>query len=541
MLGVDAARDAAEIRRRLGYMPELDCLPLEMTARDLVVHMAELRGLPRRDAVLRASEVLFQVGLEEERSRLIRTFSTGMKQRAKLAQALVHSPELVVLDEPTNGLDPSGREEMLALVRRLSDELGIAVLLSSHVLEDVTRTCDAVVVLREGRVVTAGRIDEMEGLAADGVLVRATGDLDAFVGRLAARGLAAQPRDGGIAVRGVAEDALLDGVRDAAAEAGVALRELRPPGPPWRTPSWRPWSERLGAPPRPRGRRGRDPRRPLRDVRGRAARARGGRVSLARWGALRSLGARRGWKAKAVPITLILLAIAPAVIVLGVRALFADQTGIDLTEALPFSGYQAIIGVVILLFAGITTPELLCPDRRDGVLQLYFSTAVSRGEYLAGRVIGAIAPLLLVTMVPMLVLYAGILVFEEHPVGYLEDNWAELPRIVAAGVILAVYYGLVGLAVSSLTGRRAFAIGGYLLLLVAPTACSAPCCRRPSTAPRSSTWSSSRPCRSASPARSSRTRDDIPNSLGSSPSPTWWWSAPPSVVLLRRYRPGSEA
>ena len=288
-----------------------------MTARDLVVHMAELRGLPRRDAVLRASEVLFQVGLEEERSRLIRTFSTGMKQRAKLAQALVHSPELVVLDEPTNGLDPSGREEMLALVRRLSDELGIAVLLSSHVLEDVTRTCDAVVVLREGRVVTAGRIDEMEGLAADGVLVRATGDLDAFVGRLTARGLAAQPRDGGIAVRGVAEDALLDEVRDAAAEAGVALRELRPPGPPWRTPSWRPWSERLGLPglPAPPGR---DPRRPLRDVRGRAARAGAAILSLARWGALRSLGARRGWKAKAVPITLILLAIAPAVIVLGV-------------------------------------------------------------------------------------------------------------------------------------------------------------------------------------------------------------------------------
>lgn len=199
--------------------------------------------------------------------------------------------------------------------------------------------------------------------------------------------------------------------------------------------------------------------------RGRAA----GVLSLARWGALRSLGARRGWKAKAVPITLMLLAIAPAVIVLGVRALFADQTGIDLTEALPFSGYQAIIGVVILLFAGITTPELLCPDRRDGTLALYFSTAVSRGEYLAGRVIGAIAPLLLVTLLPMLVLYAGILVFEEHPVGYLQDNWAELPRIVAAGVILAVYYALVGLAVSSLTGRRAFAIGGYLLLLVAPT------------------------------------------------------------------------
>ena len=230
VLGVDAAGHAADVRRRLGYMPELDCLPLDMTARDLVVHMAELRGLPRRDAVLRASEVLFQVGLEEERSRLIRTFSTGMKQRAKLAQALVHSPELVVLDEPTNGLDPSGREEMLGLVRRLSSELGIAVLLSSHVLEDVTSTCDAVVVLRDGRVVASGRIDELRGLSGEGVLVRVTGDAGGFEARLASRGLTARRRDGDITVSGAGEDALLDGVRDAAAEAGVALRELRPAG-----------------------------------------------------------------------------------------------------------------------------------------------------------------------------------------------------------------------------------------------------------------------------------------------------------------------
>lgn len=192
-------------------------------------------------------------------------------------------------------------------------------------------------------------------------------------------------------------------------------------------------------------------------------------VSLARWGALRSLGARRGWKAKAIPITLILLAVAPAVIVLGVRALFAEQSGIDLSDALPFSGYQAIVGIVILLFAAVTTPELLCPDRRDGTLALYFSTAVSRREYLTGRVLAAVLPLLLVTLVPLLVLFAGIMVFEEFPLAWFRDNWDELPRILAAGLILAVYYGLIGLAVSSLTGRRAFAVGGYLLLLVAPT------------------------------------------------------------------------
>ena len=172
MLGLDAARQSWDVRRRLGYMPEHDCLPLGMTAADFVVHMAELRGLPHRAAVLRGSEVLFHVGLEEERSRLISTFSVGMRQRTNLAQAIVHSPRLVILDEPTNGLDPAGRDEMLHLVRRLSTELGIAVIMSSHVLEDIARTCDAVVVLREG---AGGRdaADRDRGAGRAGVAARA--------------------------------------------------------------------------------------------------------------------------------------------------------------------------------------------------------------------------------------------------------------------------------------------------------------------------------------------------------------------------------
>ena len=174
ILGLDAARDSRDIRRRVGYMPEGECLPRDPSAHVFVVHLAELRGLPRRAAVLRASEVLFQVGLEEERSRPIGTFSTGMRQRVKLAQALVHGPELVVLDEPTAGLDPAGREEMLQLVRRLSLDLGVRVLLSSHVLEDVARTCDAVVVLRDGHVVTSGLLDELRGADATAIAVRVT-------------------------------------------------------------------------------------------------------------------------------------------------------------------------------------------------------------------------------------------------------------------------------------------------------------------------------------------------------------------------------
>ncbi len=178
--------------------------------------------------MLRASEVLFQVGLEEERQRLIGTFSTGMRQRVKLAQALVHSPELVVLDEPTNGLDPQGRDEMLDLVRRLSRDLGIRVLFSSHVLEDVERTCDAVVVLRDGRVAAQGRISELRGREAGSARISAVGDLGALRAALSVRGVRVEDGDDGwLAVHGDA-GMLSDAVRDACAEAEVSLRALLP-------------------------------------------------------------------------------------------------------------------------------------------------------------------------------------------------------------------------------------------------------------------------------------------------------------------------
>ncbi len=235
VLGIDASAPTWEIRRRLGYMPEHSCLPLGMTARDLVVHMGELRGLPRRVAVLRASEVLFQVGLEEERSRLIRTFSVGMKQRTNLAQAIVHSPGLVILDEPTNGLDPAGREEMLTLVRRLSNDLGIAVVISSHVLEDVARTCDSVIVLREGQVAATRRIDHAAQAASGDVQVRIVGDAGEFTVAAVRLGLTVdgggEDEDAWLLVRGPDAGGVLAGVRDAACAAGVGLRELRPAGP----------------------------------------------------------------------------------------------------------------------------------------------------------------------------------------------------------------------------------------------------------------------------------------------------------------------
>lgn len=232
VLGRTVDPRAWDVRRRLGYMPERDCLPREMTASDVVVHMAQLRGLDHRSAVLRASEVLFQVGLEEERSRLIGTFSTGMVQRAKLAQALVHSPDLVILDEPTNGLDPAGRDEMLAIVRRLSADLGIAVLMSSHVLEDITRTCDAVVVMRDGALAFEGRIGDLRaGTGGEGFRVRVSGDPRPLGDALIAAGCRVEPAGASaLVVSGPGAGRVLDAIRDAAASTGTPLHEVRAAG-----------------------------------------------------------------------------------------------------------------------------------------------------------------------------------------------------------------------------------------------------------------------------------------------------------------------
>src|SRR5260221_7069555 len=158
VLGLDVAEAPLEIRSRVGYMPESDAHIPGMNAVSFVAYCGELAGLPRADAMQRAHEVLFYVGLGEARYRTIDTYSTGMKQRIKLAQALVHDPDLVLLDEPTNGMDPNGRQEMLTLIRDLTSTRQVNVLLSSHLLPDVEATCHHVVVLDKGRVAAEGTI-----------------------------------------------------------------------------------------------------------------------------------------------------------------------------------------------------------------------------------------------------------------------------------------------------------------------------------------------------------------------------------------------
>src|SRR5262245_28582619 len=176
-----------DVRTRLGYMPEHDCLPTQVSAAEFLTHMAEASGLPPTAARTRAADTLRHTGLFEERYRAIGGYSTGMKQRVKLAQALVHDPAFVFLDEPTAGLDPTGREEMLALIRKTHREFGISVLFSSHLMADVERTCDRIIVLRGGHLVHAGDVSHFTQ-ESEAVFIEVDNNRDALVGALERRG-----------------------------------------------------------------------------------------------------------------------------------------------------------------------------------------------------------------------------------------------------------------------------------------------------------------------------------------------------------------
>ena len=221
--GVDVGRDPIGVRARLGYMPEHDCLPLDQSAADVVATFGELSGLPARAARQRASDILDLVGLDEARFRPIGEFSTGMRQRTKLAQAIVSDPELALLDEPTAGLDPIGREEMLELVARL-DSFGISVMMATHLLDDVQKVCDHVVMINAGRLVVAGATDS---------LLERSGTVTVDVGPRGRELMQALEQTSlrGVAVDGVVEvaiegDAHLDMLRDVIAELGLPLYRL---------------------------------------------------------------------------------------------------------------------------------------------------------------------------------------------------------------------------------------------------------------------------------------------------------------------------
>ncbi|MGH2344574.1 MAG: ABC transporter ATP-binding protein [Chloroflexota bacterium] len=223
--GLDPVRQPLALRALVGYMPEHDCLPSDWPAQDFVRYMGELHGLPTRAAIQRANDTLYHVGLGEERFRAIGGFSTGMKQRVKLAQALVHDPTIILLDEPTNGLDPEGRDEMLDLIARISHQMGIHVVLSSHLLADVERVADGVVIMASGQVMVQGSLATLM-TATPQVIVRTYEPFAALQAALERRGHVVEIDGEDLRVAFETPE-VLDAVRDAAAETGTAITYLK--------------------------------------------------------------------------------------------------------------------------------------------------------------------------------------------------------------------------------------------------------------------------------------------------------------------------
>ena len=218
--------ESVEIRSRLGYMPEHDCLPTSITASEFLTHMAQVSGIPPAYARTRAADILRHVGLEEERYRPIGQYSTGMKQRVKLAQSLAHDPIIVLLDEPTAGLDPGGREDMLRLIRRTGREFGISIVLSSHLMGDVESTCDRIIVLDGGRVTEQGSVSRFTR-ETETILIDVDDNREELVTALATRGITATVDGISLAVE-LENEAQYDQIRDALVETGARLRRMAP-------------------------------------------------------------------------------------------------------------------------------------------------------------------------------------------------------------------------------------------------------------------------------------------------------------------------
>jgi ABC-2 type transport system ATP-binding protein len=228
VLGMDVAERPMDIRARIGYMPETDGHIPGMNAVTFVAYCGQLAGLPAVDAMQRAHEVLYYVGLGEARYRNLETYSTGMKQRIKLAQALVHDPDLLFLDEPTNGMDPKGRDEMLELIRDLGHNKNVNLILSSHLLPDVEFTCHHVVVMDKGQVAAQGPIDELKGPSGRVFELRVKGDLPSFIERLREAGLDTHSTDQDVMRVFVPAGNDQRQIFALAARHGVQVRHLRP-------------------------------------------------------------------------------------------------------------------------------------------------------------------------------------------------------------------------------------------------------------------------------------------------------------------------
>jgi ABC-2 type transport system ATP-binding protein len=227
VLGLDFRRRQLDIRRLVGFVPEDECLFPRVVGVEFVSFAGELVGMSSKDALQRSHEVLDYVGLGEARYRKVDSYSTGMKQRLKIASAIVHDPKLLILDEPTNGMDPAGREEILELSRDLTQNKGMSLLFSSHLLPDVEAVCDHVVVLGNGKLLTEGRIAELKQVHRQTYDVRLKSDTDQFHKRLKGLGCEVQRRDDSLLVQ-VPEGQDQQLLWKVVVDEGLQIRSLRP-------------------------------------------------------------------------------------------------------------------------------------------------------------------------------------------------------------------------------------------------------------------------------------------------------------------------
>ena len=390
------------------------------------------------------------------------TYSTGMKQRVKLAQALVHDPVLAFLDEPTAGLDPLGRRDMLELIRRVGREFGISIVISTHLMGDVERTCDAVVVLGAGKVLRSGQV---AGLTeeTETVLVDLVEGAAALAEALAARGLTARLDGNRLTLeqrdrRGLRRAARRDrrerrAALPARARAALARRasSTRPSPEAERVTEARAEIFDLGY-------HGYEGERTSRWRRRRAIWRDGVRISL---------GLGRGTGAKLAPWLLIALALAPMA-VLVVLAAFLGSVPSDSDDfSLPtYAEYYEFAIVPLVLFAAVVAPLLLCPDRRDGVLSLYAARPITPTDYVASRWSAFLTVSAVVVWLPEAVLFVWNLLDASDTGSWIGDNWDIVPRFLASRArARRRRLTTLALLVSSFTTRRAYAAIGMLAVL----------------------------------------------------------------------------